>query len=495
MLSRIPFAVVVCLGLILTSLQPNYCQGQQVAPTINFTVVDHAFGDPPFGVSATSNSAGAWTYSVVSGPATMSGSTVTLTGIGPVTLQASQVANTGYTAGAQTATFTVAAGVPPITFTVADRAYSDLPFNVSATSKSTSPPTYSVVSGPATMSGNTVTLTGIGQVVLQASLVADTNYTAGTQNATFAVAAGAPVITVTAGNHTFGDGPFPVTATSKSGGQFTYSVVSGPAAIAGGTNVVTLSGAGTVVLQAAQAANGSYAAGSQTATIVVTPAQPPCANCYASIGAGSVLSSTKFGDYNNLSNILQTTHLGTSTPQYAVGLAYRLPIYGPLWKLPLLSCDRDAYTAQYPEAKAAYCFPLKAFISFKFTPDASQTFNGFTFGLSHTLAFYQVSLLDLMVGVSYTAFNEVSPGFQQAAINVVSVQQAANNPYYAQYNLATLKTNGPTAYDGFPVQLLKADGTTGPLIYGASPLVSHYHSGLFIGVSVPVSLKSFLGAK
>ena len=37
-------------------------------------------------MSATSNSTGAFTYSVVSGPATISGSTVTLTGAGTVAL-------------------------------------------------------------------------------------------------------------------------------------------------------------------------------------------------------------------------------------------------------------------------------------------------------------------------------------------------------------------------------------------------------------------------
>lgn len=204
------------------------------------------------------------------------------------------------------------------------------------------------------------------------------------------------------------------------------------------------------------------------------------------------MNSTKFGDYNDNANILESTHLGASTPQYAVGLSYRLPIYGPFSKIKKLGCATDAYTATYPEARAAYCFPYKAFVSFKFNPDASQTFNGYTFGVSHAIAY---SYLDLMIGLSYSAFNEVSPGFQQAAINVVTAQQAANNPYYAQYNLAALKSNRPTAYDGFPVQLLKADGTTGSLIYSGNPLVAHYHPGLFLGVSVPLSFKTFLGAK
>ena len=80
-------------------------------PTIVFTVPNHHTLDAPFTVSASSNSSGAITYSVVSGPATISGNSVTLTGVaGAVELMASQAASSGYAAGTQTATFSVAAG-------------------------------------------------------------------------------------------------------------------------------------------------------------------------------------------------------------------------------------------------------------------------------------------------------------------------------------------------------------------------------------------------
>jgi hypothetical protein len=80
-------------------------------PTIVFSVPNHHTMDAAFTVAATSNSPGAFTYSVVSGPATISGSTVTLTGAaGTVTLQASQAANGSYAAGMQTVSFSVIAG-------------------------------------------------------------------------------------------------------------------------------------------------------------------------------------------------------------------------------------------------------------------------------------------------------------------------------------------------------------------------------------------------
>jgi hypothetical protein len=82
-----------------------------VPPTISFSVANHHTLDAAFSVSASSNSAGAITYSVVSGPATMVGSTVTLTGAtGIVELQAAQAASGLYSAGSQTASFLVIAG-------------------------------------------------------------------------------------------------------------------------------------------------------------------------------------------------------------------------------------------------------------------------------------------------------------------------------------------------------------------------------------------------
>src|ERR1039458_3453859 len=258
----------------------NYASGAQTAtftvagqaPTISFTVPNHTYGDAPFTVSAASNSSGAITYSVVSGPATISGSTVTLTSAGTVVLQASQAAAGSYTSGTQTATFTVAGQLPTISFTAPNHTYGDAPFTVSAASNSSGAITYSVVSGPATISGSTVTLIGAGTVVLQASQVAAGGYTSDTQTATFAVAGNAPTITFTVPNHTYGDAPFAVLATSNSSGAITYSVVSGPATVSGST--VTLTGAGTVVLQASQAAAGGYAAGTQTANFIVTRHTP-----------------------------------------------------------------------------------------------------------------------------------------------------------------------------------------------------------------------------
>jgi sugar lactone lactonase YvrE len=240
-------------------------------PTINFTVPNHTYGDAAFTVGATSTSTGALTYTVVSGPATIAGSTVTLTGAGTVVLQASQAADANYLAATQNATFTVATITPTIIFTLPNHAYGDAPFTVSATSTSTGSFTYTVVSGPATISGSTVTLTGVGTVVMSANQAASGNYGTATASTSFTATAAPPVVpTLTfasIGPQIYGTAPFQVSATSASTGAVTYAVVSGPATILG--SMVTLTGAGTVVLSASQAASGNYAATTATTSFTV----------------------------------------------------------------------------------------------------------------------------------------------------------------------------------------------------------------------------------
>ncbi len=89
-------------------------------------------------------------------------------------------------------TLTISPPVNPVTITfapIASHAYSSAPFAVTATSSagSSSPVTIAVQSGPATIAGNTVSLTGAGTVVLQASGAGAGNCSAITATASFQV--------------------------------------------------------------------------------------------------------------------------------------------------------------------------------------------------------------------------------------------------------------------------------------------------------------------
>ena len=90
--------------------------------TITFgSLPTHTFGDAPFTLSATASSNLPVSYSVVSGPATVSGSVVTLTGAGTVTIRASQAGNTSFNAAPNVdQSFTVLPGNSPPTASSVD---------------------------------------------------------------------------------------------------------------------------------------------------------------------------------------------------------------------------------------------------------------------------------------------------------------------------------------------------------------------------------------
>jgi hypothetical protein len=139
-------------------------------PTILFSVGNHFVDDPPFTVTATSNSPGAITYSVVSGPASISGTTVTLSGVtGTVTLMATQAISFPYGAENVTTSFNVVKHSQTINFTAPPTPV--LPtasLTLIATASSGLPVAFHVVSGPATVSGNLLSFTGYGPVVVAA---------------------------------------------------------------------------------------------------------------------------------------------------------------------------------------------------------------------------------------------------------------------------------------------------------------------------------------
>ena len=85
---------------------------------------------------------------------------------------------------------------------------------VNATSASSGAVTYAVVSGPATISGNTVTVTGSGTVVLSATQAAGGNYGSATASASFTAGAeSATLAFAPIAAQTYGNAPFPVSAT------------------------------------------------------------------------------------------------------------------------------------------------------------------------------------------------------------------------------------------------------------------------------------------
>jgi hypothetical protein len=85
-----------------------------------------------------------------------------------------------------------------------DRVYGDAPFVITATASSGLPVSYTVVSGPATLSGNTVTVTGVGDVTIRASQPGDfTRLPALPVEQTFSVGKAPATVTLANLSHTY----------------------------------------------------------------------------------------------------------------------------------------------------------------------------------------------------------------------------------------------------------------------------------------------------
>lgn len=332
--------------------------------------------------------------------------------------------------------------------------------------------------------GLSLTLAVQGQVAtttaLAASPVSSSEGTPVMLTATVKDATEKPVVT---GSVSFANGKAQLgTSPLEAGGTAVLIVALFPA----GPNAVTANYLGTPAYGAS---------GSASVTVSVSPssASSGCAGCFLSIGIGANLNPKSYSDYTNAANLLQTTHLGNASPQFLLGISYGLVYHGFFYNH--LGC-KEVYSgpqklpaAQMTDAQNVYCYPWRAFVNVKFSPSSSQTFSGFTMGASYRVA----RSLDVMVGASFTPFNEVTHGFVAAAVQTVKTQQAAGNSQYQQFYLPALQGNWRDAFDGFPTTLINADGTQGSPIYAGSPLSVHYHIGGFVGVAVPVSFSSILG--
>jgi len=140
------------------------------------------YGVAPITLTATASSGLTVSYSVTSGPVTVSGNKLTITGAGSVTVQATQAGNADYAAATPVSvTFAVNRASQTITFpNPGTQTYGVAPITLTATASSGLTVSYSVTSGPATVSGNKLTITGAGSVTVQATQAGNADYAAAT---------------------------------------------------------------------------------------------------------------------------------------------------------------------------------------------------------------------------------------------------------------------------------------------------------------------------
>ncbi|MDQ6756568.1 MAG: hypothetical protein M3004_06500, partial [Bacteroidota bacterium] len=261
----------------------NACGAGSVSNTITFTgdyqtqtitfspIPDKTFGDSIVTLNATASSGLPVEFILISGKAQITGNRLIIKGAGTITVEARQQGDDNYgIAPPVRQTFTVLKAPQSLTFAdIADKDYKSQPFTLSATSSSGLPVAYSVISGNASVSENTVTLTGIGTVTIRASQPGDSNYLAANAvEKSFCV-------TVTKLNPMKGPSgicpgkPATYTAENIAGGVYTWRI-SGGSTLSSTTNSVTVTwpSAGTYTLIVN--ASGNCGAPSKNDSLIVT---------------------------------------------------------------------------------------------------------------------------------------------------------------------------------------------------------------------------------
>lgn len=160
----------------------------------------------PFKIIANASSNLPLSYKIVSGPAKIQKDSISLTGeIGKVTLQISQLGNEIYEPAKNVElSFEVTAkATQTITFTkIEQKTLAEKSFILSATTTSDLPITYQITSGPATVNGNIVTLTGTGKVTIKAKQEGNDEFLAANEVIQeFCVIPAKPIISVNAANN------------------------------------------------------------------------------------------------------------------------------------------------------------------------------------------------------------------------------------------------------------------------------------------------------
>lgn len=213
-------------------------------------------------LAATASSGLAVTYSVVSGPCTIAGVTLTATAAGSCTIAADQAGDANTLAAPQvTQAVTVTAVTQTITFpAIASFTWQGGSATLAATATSALPVAYSLVTGPCTVTGATVTALSAGSCVVAANQAGNANFAAAPQvTQTVTVTAAAQTITfppVTA--FVWNSGTATLVALSSSALPVSYATTAGPCTLSGAT--LTATGAGTCSVTASQAGDANYTA-------------------------------------------------------------------------------------------------------------------------------------------------------------------------------------------------------------------------------------------
>ena len=301
----------------------------KAAQTITFAQPDdRTFGDPTFSLGASASSGLPVSYSALGDCSVSATGTVTIDGAGSCAITASQAGDADFNAAdSVTRTIQIAKANQTIDFTApTGKTFGDPAFALAATATSELPVSFAYVSGPCTVTNGQVTSTGAGDCVVRASQGGNDDYNAApaVDGTIFFAKANQTITFDQPAGKTFGDAPFALVASSTSGLDVAFAQVSGPCTVANGS--VTITGAGSCVVDAAQPGDANYnAATTVRRTIVIDKANQtitfaqPANKTYgdaafplgATATSGLVVTYTASGPCTTVEDVLTITGAGT----------------------------------------------------------------------------------------------------------------------------------------------------------------------------------------
>ena len=245
----------------------------QANQTIDFpSLPPVGYGSGPISLGGSSSSGLQVTYTTT-GPCSVAGGVVTISGAGLCSITAAQNGNGNYLGAASvTNTFTIDQANQTITFgAIPTVTFGSDPVPLDASSSSGLDISYAVA-GPCSLIGSWVSIDGAGVCSVTASQSGNSNYFgAASVTNTFTIEQANQTITFgSISDTTYGSGPIPLTASSTSGLDISFEVT-GPCSVIGQT--VSIDGAGVCSVTATQKGNKNYiAAASVTNTFTIDKA-------------------------------------------------------------------------------------------------------------------------------------------------------------------------------------------------------------------------------
>jgi len=249
------------------------------------------------------------------------------------------------------------------------------------------------------------------------------------------------------------------------------------------------------------AAPGAAAAAAQSKADFTVEAPPfDVSHLQLITGVGATLAGLEATSYKVANDALSSANVGRKTPEILLGGGFILPWRRSGGWIEKAYCG--AGDAQVGAARAAgqdppeisddckpggayyHYRPWQAFVSIRFAPASDQTINGFVLGGSYRLTKY----FSFIVGYSVTPVDEPSRGFRIAASQIVAANPTISP--YSRYNANDIlhADERPGVLDGFPLFIYDANGVTTQKLFPNSPTVTHYRSGIYFGVGIPLNL-------